>query len=62
MNVEMNEVFETLTDAEVIERFSESIRIQNERKKAMGCPIAGYDEGSNKAYMEYPDGRRVYAK
>lgn len=61
MSTVMNEIFEELTDSEVIERFSESIRLQNERKKAMGCPIAGYDEHKDVAYLEYPDGRREYA-
>ncbi len=61
MSVAMNEIFESLTDEEVMERFCEAIRLQNERKIAMGCPIAGYDEEEDKAYLEYPDGRREYA-
>lgn len=60
MSSQMNEIFENLTDDEVLERFNESIKIQNERKKAMGCPIAGYDRKTGRAYKEYPDGRREY--
>lgn len=62
MTSQMNEIFESLTDAEVVGRFKKSIEIQNDKKKAMGCPIAGYDEENDVAYLEYPDGRREYAR
>ena len=30
--------------------------------QAKGCPIARYDAKTRKSYLEYPDGRREYAK
>lgn len=51
-----------LTDDELTERFKESIRIDNEVRKIKGLPIPKYDKELKKAYMEYPDGSRVYAK
>lgn len=27
-----------------------------------GLPIACYDDETNRAYLKYPDGRRVYVK
>lgn len=62
MTSQKNEIFENLTDAEVLDRFNKSIKLQNERKKAMGCTVAGYERSTGRAYKEYPDGRRVYAK
>ena len=51
-----------LTDDELTERFKESIRIDNEIRKIKGLPILKYDKELKKAYLEYPDGSRVYAK
>ncbi len=51
-----------LTDDELTERFIESIRIDNEVKKIKGVPIAGFDVKTKKAYLEYADGSRKYAK
>ena len=34
----------------------------NEIKKIKGAPIAGYDTERRLAFLEYPDGRRKYAK
>jgi hypothetical protein len=49
-----------LSDDELTQRFIESIRIDNEIRRIKGLPIAGYDDEKNKAYIEYPDGRREY--
>lgn len=60
----MNELDSTcgISDDELTERFKEAIRIDNEVKKIKGAPIAGYDVKKKIAYLEYPDGRREYAK
>ena len=50
-----------ISDDELTERFKESIRIDNEIRRIKGLPIAGYDKEKEKAYIEYPDGRREYA-
>ena len=49
-----------ISDEELTQRFKESIRIDNEIRKIKGLPIAGYDDESKTAYLEYPDGRREY--
>ena len=49
-----------ISDEELTLRFKESIRIDNEVRKIKGLPIAGYDDETKKAYLEYPDGRREY--
>ena len=51
-----------ISDEELTQRFKESIRIDNEIRKIKGLPIAGYDDESKTAYLEYPDGRREYVK
>jgi hypothetical protein len=56
------DTFLGLTDDELTERFKESIRIDNEIRKIKGLPIAKFDSVTRKAYLEYPDGRKVYAK
>ena len=61
--LEMNELDSMcgISDDELIERFKEAIRIDNEIKKIKGVPIAGYDVEKKTAFLEYPDGRRTYA-
>lgn len=49
-----------ISDEELTERFKAAIRIDQEICKIKGLPIAGYDEENKRAYLEYPDGRRVY--
>lgn len=49
-----------ISDEELTFRFKESIRIDNEIRKIKGLPVAGYDDKTQKAYLEYPDGRREY--
>ena len=64
---EMNESNELdsmcgISDDELTERFKKAIQIDNEIKRAIGAPIAGYDKEKKKAYLEYPDGSRKYAE
>lgn len=49
-----------LSDDELLYRFREAIRIENEIKRIKGVPIAGYDVTMRKPYLEYPDGHREY--
>ena len=51
-----------VSDEELTRRFKEAIRIDNEMKKIKGVPIQRYDSEKGLSYLEYPDGRRVYAK
>lgn len=51
-----------LSDEELTQRFREAVRIDNEIKKIKGLPIAKYDFDKKAPYIEYPDGRRVYAE
>lgn len=60
---EENELDSTcgLSDDELTKRFEEAVRIDNEIKKIKGHPIAKYDYEKKAPYLEYPDGRKVYA-
>ncbi len=49
-----------ISDDELTQRFKESIRIDDEIRRIKGLPVARYDAVSQKAYLEYPDGRREY--
>ncbi|WP_458453213.1 hypothetical protein [Methanobrevibacter sp.] len=62
--VEENELDSTcgISDEELTERFKASIKIDQEICKIKGLPIAKYDDVTECAYLEYPDGRRVYVK
>lgn len=62
--VEENELDSTcgISDEELTERFKASIKIDQEICKIKGLPIAKYDDETECAYLEYPDGRRVYVK
>ncbi len=51
-----------ISDEELTERFKASIEIDKLICKIKGLPIAYYDDETNQPYLEYPDGRRVYAK
>ena len=51
-----------VSDDELSHRFKEAVRIENEIKKLKGLPIAKYDFEKNAPYVEYPDGRKVYAE
>ena len=50
-----------VSDEELTERFKAAIHIENEMKKIVGAPLAGYDPERGSAYLEYADGRREYA-
>jgi len=41
-------------------RFQKAVEIAKETSRAKGKPVAGYDDERGEAYMEYPDGKRVY--
>ena len=60
--VEGNDLDSTygISDEELTERFKASIKMDQEICKIKGLPIAGYDDENKRAYLEYPDGRRVY--
>ena len=49
-----------ISDDELTQRFKESIRIDNEVRRIKGLSVAGYDDETKRAYLEYPDGRREY--
>ena len=49
-----------ISDEELTERFKASIKLDKEICEIKGLPIAGYDDENKRAYLEYPDGRRVY--
>ena len=44
-----------------VKSFTTAVENAIQRNKDNGHPIARYDAGKKKAYMEYPDGRRIYA-
>ena len=46
----------------ITELFKESIRIDDEIRKIKGLPVARYDDETEKAYLEYPDGRIEYVE
>lgn len=48
-------------DDEAMEaRFRMAVEIAKAKARAKGKPVAGYDTERGEAYVEYPDGRRVY--
>ena len=49
-----------LSDEEITRRFKEAIRLDEESRTVQGLPQARYDGQNKKAYLEYPDGKRVY--
>ena len=59
---ESNELDSTcgISDEELTELFKASIKLDKEICEIKGLPIAGYDDENKRAYLEYPDGRRVY--
>ena len=44
-----------------LKRFSERIQRENNERRKNGIPIARFDAKKGIAYMEYYDGRKVYA-
>lgn len=59
---ESNELDSTcgISDEELTERFKAAVRIDKQICKIKGLPIAYYDIKTKRAYLEYPDGKRVY--
>ncbi len=49
-----------MTDDEMTLRFRKAIELEKALKTARGEPIAQFDQQTQKAYLEYPDGRREY--
>lgn len=50
------------SDAEMDIRAVEAVRAAVSKAEICKKPIAKYDAATKKAYIEYPDGRREYAK
>lgn len=49
------------SDVAVMAQFKRSMESDNEKRKRLNAPIAKYDVKSKRAYLEYPDGRKIYA-
>lgn len=47
-------------DAAITDSFRSAVRHTVDFTKARGCPIARYDAKRKAAYLEYPDGSKVY--
>jgi len=64
ISTEENELDSTcgVSDDELTARFIEAVKIDNEIKRIKGIPIQKYDHEKSSSYLEYPDGRRIYAK
>ena len=64
LSTDENELDSTcgVSDDELTARFIEAVKIDNEIKKIKGVPIQKYDHEKGSSYLEYPDGRRIYAK
>ncbi len=54
----LNELDSTcgLSDEELTVRFRQSIRIDNEVRTIKGLPVAGYDDETQKAYLDIRTG------
>ena len=51
-----------ISDEKLTELFKESIRIDDEIRKIKGLPVARYDDETERAYLEYPNGRIEYVE
>ena len=51
-----------ISDEKLTELFKESIRIDDEVRRIKGLPVARYDDETERAYLEYPDGRIEYVE
>ena len=49
-----------VTDEEMTWRFQMAIKFADFEKQIKGVPLARYDEETEQAYLEYPDGHREY--
>ena len=45
---------------ELTVRFRNAVMLERVKKKLLGIPVARYDKEKCRAYLEYPDGRKVY--
>lgn len=45
---------------ELTVRFRNAVMLERVKKKLLGIPVARYDKEKSRAYLEYPDGRKVY--
>jgi hypothetical protein len=45
---------------ELTVRFRNAVMLERVKKKLLGIPVARYDKEQRRAYLEYPDGRKVY--
>ena len=44
---------------ELTVRFRNAVMLERVKKKLLGIPVARYDKEKRRAYLEYPDGRKV---
>ncbi len=49
-----------VTDDQMTWRFQMAIKLADFEKQIKGVPLARYDEETEQAYLEYPDGHREY--
>lgn len=49
-----------ISDDELTRRFRAAIDLDNMAKRVKGVPVAGYDTETNRSFLEYPDGRKIY--
>lgn len=49
-----------ISDDEILRRFKEAIRIDEDMRNVQGIPQARYDSDKKKAYLLYPNGRKKY--
>ena len=49
-----------ISDDEILRRFKEAIRIEEETRDVLGLTQARYDSEKKKAYLLYPNGRKKY--
>lgn len=49
-----------ISDEELTKRFVEAIRHDNEKRKIFGLPVSGFNQETQKAYLEFPDGTKKY--
>lgn len=52
----------SMSDDEMTRLFQEAVKLEIQKNKIMRLPINGYDTALKRSYIEYPDGRREYAK
>ena len=53
---------EEVYDQAILQTFSENMEKDNVKREKNNAPIAKYDISKQQAFLEYPDGRRVYCR